>query len=175
MEIDKVKSKKKIEPIVSHSYIKQDKFTSIFQLVVASVLNNNALSFGDKSTTTFKLVVASVKNTDSKGLTKIDLWQCQTVNKNETSKLWHCQLFINKMIVVLFPTFAGAWPPKIMYREEAPIKLIVEYFTVLNVFKLHFQLVFQLAIETNSVKFDEGVSCQVDVNHVNYKGNNPLQ
>jgi hypothetical protein len=38
-------------------------------LVVASLLNNNALSFGDKSSTTFKLVVASIKNKDSKGPT----------------------------------------------------------------------------------------------------------
>jgi hypothetical protein len=36
-------------------------------LVVASILNNNALSFDDKSSTTFKLVVASIKNEDSKG------------------------------------------------------------------------------------------------------------
>ena len=43
--------------------------SSIFQLVVASVSNNNALSFGDKSTTASKLVVASVKNEDSNGQT----------------------------------------------------------------------------------------------------------
>jgi hypothetical protein len=35
-------------------------------LVGASLLNNNALSFGDTSSTTFKLVVASIKNKDLK-------------------------------------------------------------------------------------------------------------
>jgi hypothetical protein len=38
-------------------------------VVVASVLNNNALPFGDKASTKFKRVVASVKNKDSKGPT----------------------------------------------------------------------------------------------------------
>ena len=38
-------------------------------LVVASVLNNNALLFDDKSSSTFKLVVASVTNEFSKGVT----------------------------------------------------------------------------------------------------------
>ncbi len=55
------------EPIASHSHIKQDKSTPTFQLVVASILYNNALSFNDKSSTTFKLVVASIKTEDSKG------------------------------------------------------------------------------------------------------------
>jgi hypothetical protein len=38
-------------------------------LVVASVSNNNALSFNDKSSATFKLVVVSVTNKFSKGPT----------------------------------------------------------------------------------------------------------
>jgi hypothetical protein len=38
-------------------------------LVVASISNNNALSFDDKSSAMFKLVVASVTNEFSKGPT----------------------------------------------------------------------------------------------------------
>ena len=58
---------KKSEPIVSNSLIKRDKSTPTFQLVVASVSNNNALSFYDKSSSKFQLVVASVANECSKG------------------------------------------------------------------------------------------------------------
>jgi hypothetical protein len=54
----------------------------------------------------------------------IKLWQCQMVNKNETSNLQQCQLFINKMIIVLFQISARAWLPKIIYRKEA--QLVVE-------------------------------------------------
>ena len=39
--------RKKSEPIVSYSHIKRDNSTPTFQLVVASVSNNNALSFND--------------------------------------------------------------------------------------------------------------------------------
>jgi hypothetical protein len=57
------------EPITLTIHIKQDKSTPTFQLVVASVSNNNALSFDDKSSAMFKLVVASVTNEFSKGST----------------------------------------------------------------------------------------------------------
>ena len=59
--------RKKSEPIVSNSQIKRDKSTPTFQLVVAFVSNNNALSFYDKSSSKFQLVVASVANECSKG------------------------------------------------------------------------------------------------------------
>ena len=59
--------RKKSEPIVSYSQIKRDKSTPTFQLVVAFVSNNNALSFYDKSSSKFQLVVASVANECSKG------------------------------------------------------------------------------------------------------------
>ena len=48
------------EPVTSRNQIKQDKSTPTFQLVLASVLNNNASSFDDKPSSTFQLVVASV-------------------------------------------------------------------------------------------------------------------
>ncbi len=52
-------------------------------LVVASVLNNNALLFNDKSSSTFKLVVASVTNEFSKGLTiGSPTKQCPVLNDN---------------------------------------------------------------------------------------------
>ncbi len=58
---------------VSQSYLAQQiescETSPIFQLVVASVSNINALSFGDKSSATFKLVVASVTNKFSTGPT----------------------------------------------------------------------------------------------------------
>ena len=62
--------RKKSEPIVSYSHIKRDKSTPTFHLVVASVLNNKALSFNDKSSSKFQLVVASVANECSKGSSK---------------------------------------------------------------------------------------------------------
>jgi len=52
--------RKNSEPIVSYSQIKRDKSTPTFQLVVAFVSNNNALSFNDKPSSKFQLVVASV-------------------------------------------------------------------------------------------------------------------
>ena len=62
--------RKKSEPIVSYSHIKRDKSTPTFQLVVASISNNNALYFNDKPSSKFQLVVASVTNEFSKGLSK---------------------------------------------------------------------------------------------------------
>jgi hypothetical protein len=62
--------RKKSEPIVSYSQIKRVKSTSTFQLIVAFVSNNNALSFNDKPSSKFELVVASVANGFSKGLSK---------------------------------------------------------------------------------------------------------
>ena len=59
--------RKKSETIISYSQIKRDKSTPTFQLVVAFVSNNNALSFYDKSSSKFQLVVASVANECSKG------------------------------------------------------------------------------------------------------------
>jgi hypothetical protein len=57
------------EPVTSTNQINQDKSSAMFKLVVASVSNNNALSFNDKSSSTFKLVVASITNEFSKGQT----------------------------------------------------------------------------------------------------------
>ena len=54
-------------PVTSTNQINQDKSSVMFKLVVASVLNNNALSFNDKSSSTFKLVVAFITNKFSKG------------------------------------------------------------------------------------------------------------
>jgi len=48
------------------------------------------------------------------------------VDKNETSNLRQCQLFVNKMIVVLIQISVRAWPPKIMYHDEA--QMVVELF-----------------------------------------------
>jgi hypothetical protein len=48
------------EPVTSTNQIKRDKSTPTFQLVLASVSNNNASSFNDKPSSTFQLVVASV-------------------------------------------------------------------------------------------------------------------
>jgi hypothetical protein len=60
-------NRKKSEPIVSYSHIIRDQSTPTFQLVVASVSNNNALSFNDNSSSKYQLVVASVENECSKG------------------------------------------------------------------------------------------------------------
>jgi len=48
------------ELVTSKNQIKRDKSTPTFQLVVASVSNNNASSFDDKPSSTFQLVVVSV-------------------------------------------------------------------------------------------------------------------
>jgi len=48
------------ELVTSKKQIKRDKSTPTFQLVVASVTNNNASSFDDKPSSTFQLVVVSV-------------------------------------------------------------------------------------------------------------------
>ena len=54
----------------------------------------------------------------------IDMWQCQMVDKNETSNLRQCRSFINKMIAVLIQISVRAWPLKIMHRKEA--QMVVE-------------------------------------------------
>ena len=71
--------RKKSEPIISYSHIKRDKSTPTFQLVVAFVSNNNALSFNGQSSSKFQLVVASVANECSKGDVKSQpiKWQCR--------------------------------------------------------------------------------------------------
>jgi hypothetical protein len=56
-------------PVTSTNQFNQDKSYATFKLVVASVSNNNVLSFNDKSSSTFKLVVVSVINKFSNGLT----------------------------------------------------------------------------------------------------------
>jgi hypothetical protein len=56
-------------PVTSTNQFNQDKSSATFKLVVASVSNNNALSFNDKSSSTFKLVVVSVINKFSNGPT----------------------------------------------------------------------------------------------------------
>jgi hypothetical protein len=55
-------------------------------LVVASVSNNNALSFNDKSSSKFQFVVASVANECSKGSSKKTA-QC-TMNSSRQSQLF---------------------------------------------------------------------------------------
>ena len=57
------------ELVTSKNQFNQDKSSATFNLVVASVSNNNALSFNDKSSSTFKLVVVSVINKFSNGPT----------------------------------------------------------------------------------------------------------
>jgi hypothetical protein len=57
------------EPVTSTNQINQDKSSATFKLVVASFLDNNALSFNDKSSFTFKLVVASITHEFLKGPT----------------------------------------------------------------------------------------------------------
>jgi hypothetical protein len=47
-------------PVTSTNQFNRDKSSATFKLVVASVSNNNVLSFDDKSSSTFKLVVVSV-------------------------------------------------------------------------------------------------------------------
>jgi len=96
--------RKKSKPIVSYSHIKRDKSTPTFQLVVASVSNNNALSFYDKSSSKFQLVVASVTKECSKGLSKKTA-QC-TMNNSRKSRSfiddvsidsWQCPMKIDEV------------------------------------------------------------------------------
>ena len=49
-------------PVTLTNQFNRDKSSATFKLVVASVSNNNALSFNDKSSSTFNLVVVSVIN-----------------------------------------------------------------------------------------------------------------
>ena len=57
-------------PVTSSNQVNQEKVFCHVQVGCASVLNNNAISFNDKSSSMFKLVVASVTNEFSKGPTK---------------------------------------------------------------------------------------------------------
>ncbi len=75
-----------------------------FQLVVASVSNNNVLFFYDKSSSKFQLVVASVANECSKGSSK-KTTQC-TMNNSRQSRsfiddvsidLWQCPMKIDEV------------------------------------------------------------------------------
>ena len=87
--------RKKSEPIVSYSHIKKDKSTPIFQLVVASVSNNNALSFNDKSSFEFQLIVASFTNECSKDSSKKTA-RCAMNNLRQS------QLFIDNILIDLW-------------------------------------------------------------------------
>jgi hypothetical protein len=96
--------RKKSEPIVSYSHIKRDKSTPTFQLVVASVSNNNALSFYDKSSSKFQLVVASVANECSKGSSKKttqctmnNSWQSRSFIDDVSIDSWQCPMKIDKV------------------------------------------------------------------------------
>jgi hypothetical protein len=95
--------RKKSEPIVSYSQIKRDKSTPTFQLVVASVSNNNALSFYDKSSSKFQLVVASVANECSKGSSKKttqctmnNSWQSRSFIDDVSIDSWQCPMKIDE-------------------------------------------------------------------------------
>jgi hypothetical protein len=96
--------RKKSEPIVSYSHIKRDKSTPTFQLVVASVSNNNALSFYDKSSSKFQLVVASVANECSKGSSKKttqctmnNSWQSRSFIDDVSIDSWQCPMKIDEV------------------------------------------------------------------------------
>jgi len=87
--------RKKSEPIVSYSHIKRDQSTPTFQLVVASVSNNNALSFNDKSSSKYQLVVASVENECSKGSSMKSAQcaigsKCKSFQDNVSIDSWQC-------------------------------------------------------------------------------------
>ncbi len=97
-------NRKKSEPIVSYSHIKRDKSTPTFQLVVASVSNNNALSFYDKSSSKFQLVVASIANECSKGSSKKttqctmkNSWQSQSFIDDVSIDSWQCPMKIDEV------------------------------------------------------------------------------
>jgi hypothetical protein len=66
------------------------------------------------------------------------------INKNEMNNFRQCRLFIDKMIVELFPTSAGALPSKLIYWEEASSMLIValmfEHTRIRNLFNDNYQL-----------------------------------
>jgi hypothetical protein len=70
------------------------------------------------------------------------------INKNEMNNSQQCQSFVDKMIVELFPTSAGALPSKLMYREEASSTLIValifEHTRTRKLFNDDYQLVVTL-------------------------------
>jgi hypothetical protein len=70
------------------------------------------------------------------------------INKNEMNNSRQCRLFVNKMIVEIFTTSAGALLSKLMYREEASSMLIValmcEHTRTRNIFNNDYQLVVTL-------------------------------
>jgi hypothetical protein len=76
------------------------------------------------------------------------------INKNEMNHSRQCRLFVDKMIVELFLTSAGALPSKLMYREEASSTLIValifEHTRTRNLFNDDFQLIVKLIPILNS-------------------------
>jgi hypothetical protein len=96
--------RKKSEPILSYSHIKRDKSTPTFQLVLASVSNNNALSYNDKCSSKFQLVVASVANECSKGSSKKTA-QCTMNNSRQSRSFiddasidsWQCPMKIDEV------------------------------------------------------------------------------
>jgi hypothetical protein len=76
------------------------------------------------------------------------------INKNEMNNSWQCRSFVDKMIVELFPTSAGALPSKLMYQEEASSMLIValifEHTRTRNLSNDDFQLIVKLIPILNS-------------------------
>ena len=99
-----INDRKKSEPIISYPQIKRDKSTPTFQLVVAFVSNNNALSFNDKPSSKFQLVVASVTNEFSKGLSKKttqstmnNSWQSRSFIDDVSIDSWQCPMKIDEV------------------------------------------------------------------------------
>jgi hypothetical protein len=86
------------EPISSTIHIKQDKSTPTFQLVVASISNNIALSFDGKSSAMFKLVVASVTNEYSKGPTNDSPAKQRSVPNDNPAILSSLQLHVPMIV-----------------------------------------------------------------------------
>jgi hypothetical protein len=75
------------------------------------------------------------------------------IDKNEMSNSRQCRSFVDKMIVELFPTSAGAWPSKLMFWEEASSTLIValmfEHTRTRNLFNDDYQLIVNLFLNPN--------------------------
>ena len=68
--------------------------SATFKLVVASVSDNNALSFNDKSSATFKLVVVSVTNKFSKGPTNDSPAKQRPVSNDDPAIESSLQLYV---------------------------------------------------------------------------------
>jgi hypothetical protein len=81
-------------PETSTNQFNRDKSSSTFKLVVASVSNNNALSFYDKSSSTFKLVVVSITNEFSKGPTNDSPVKQRPVSNDDPAIERYLQLHI---------------------------------------------------------------------------------